>query len=429
MIRILLLPLFLFTVFLLPFCTPTAALALAPEEILVLANMNASSSRGLASYYMEKRQIPKENLVVLFMTDKETCTREDYENKVVPKVRRILAEKPQIRALVTMYGLPLRIAAPEQTHEENKMQNNMVSQKNAVAEQLKNGPAMTRNVRKKKETELSTLKKKIRSFRQSTDKGASFDSELMLVKKENYKLNMWLPNPFFLGWENEPSQIQKSEVLMVSRLDGAAPKIVRRIINDSIEAQNEGLSGTAYFDARWKNPGDKEVSGYALYDRSIHRASTLISKKTHLNVVLNDEQALFQRGESPGAALYCGWYSLGKYIDAFTWQKGSVAFHIASSECTTLKKENSTVWCKKMLDKGVAATIGPVGEPYVQSFPMPELFFDFLAEGYLSLAESYLVSLPFLSWKIVLVGDPLYYVNIKKKTPPDPEPGSAGATQ
>jgi hypothetical protein len=31
----------------------------------------------------------------------------------------------------------------------------------------------------------------------------------------------------------------------------------------------------------------------------------------------------------------------------------------------------------------------------------------------LTLAESYLVSLPYLSWKMVLVGDPLYRVNIK----------------
>ncbi len=66
-----------------------------------------------------------------------------------------------------------------------------------------------------------------------------------------------------------------------------------------------------------------------------------------------------------------------------------------------------------MLDNGIAATVGPVGEPYVQSFPLPEIFFDVLAQGKLTLAESYLVSLPYLSWKQVLVGDPLYRVKIK----------------
>jgi uncharacterized protein (TIGR03790 family) len=90
-----------------------------------------------------------------------------------------------------------------------------------------------------------------------------------------------------------------------------------------------------------------------------------------------------------------------------------VGYHIASSECTTLKNSNSRVWCKKMLDNGIAATIGPVGEPYVQSFPVPEIFFNYLTEGYLTLAEAYLVSLPYLSWKMVLVGDPLYRINLK----------------
>jgi len=34
---------------------------------------------------------------------------------------------------------------------------------------------------------------------------------------------------------------------------------------------------------------------------------------------------------------------------------------MASSECATLKQDNSQVWCKKMLDNSIAKTIGPVG--------------------------------------------------------------------
>jgi uncharacterized protein (TIGR03790 family) len=61
-----------------------------------------------------------------------------------------------------------------------------------------------------------------------------------------------------------------------------------------------------------------------------------------------------------------------------------------------------------MIEEGVAATIGPVEEPYVQAFPLPTLFFPYLVEGKLTLAECYLLSLPHLSWKMVLIGDPLY---------------------
>ena len=61
-----------------------------------------------------------------------------------------------------------------------------------------------------------------------------------------------------------------------------------------------------------------------------------------------------------------------------------------------------------MVEEGVAATVGPVYEPYVQAFPMPDIFFSKLTEGYLTLGEVYLISLPFLSWQMVLIGDPLY---------------------
>jgi len=61
-----------------------------------------------------------------------------------------------------------------------------------------------------------------------------------------------------------------------------------------------------------------------------------------------------------------------------------------------------------MIEEGIAATIGPVAEPYVSAFPIPEIFFNYLVDGYLCLAECYLVSLPYLSWRMVLIGDPLY---------------------
>jgi uncharacterized protein (TIGR03790 family) len=127
-----------------------------------------------------------------------------------------------------------------------------------------------------------------------------------------------------------------------------------------------------------------------------------------MEVRIDEKSELFQPGDCPRAALYSGWYSLGHYVDAFDWVRGAVGFHMASAECSTLKQKDSQVWCKRLLEEGVAATIGPVYEPYIQGFPLPDLFFNTLTEGYLSLGESYLVSLPYLSWQMVLIGDPLY---------------------
>ncbi len=98
------------------FCSQ--AFALDPNEVLVIANLNAAKSKGLADYYMEKRQIPEKNLVSLFMTNRETCSREDYTKKAVPPIRRFLDQNKHIRVIVTMFGVPLRISSPGKTLAE-----------------------------------------------------------------------------------------------------------------------------------------------------------------------------------------------------------------------------------------------------------------------------------------------------------------------
>jgi uncharacterized protein (TIGR03790 family) len=196
--------------------------------------------------------------------------------------------------------------------------------------------------------------------------------------------------------------------MMVGRLDAPTPEIVRRMINDSLQAEAVGLQGNAYFDARWPLRKEKNLHGYPLYDASLHRAAEATKRLGRLAVTLDEQESLMAPGSAPDAALYCGWYSLGKYVDAFEWRPGAIAYHIASVECETLKKMGSQVWCKRLLEDGVAATIGPVAEPYLEAFPLPELFFGFLFDGHYTLAESYFLSLPFLSWQMVLIGDPLY---------------------
>ncbi len=393
------------------FCPQT--FALEPNEVLVIANKNMGKSIRLAQFYMDKRQIPKKNLVLLSITTKETCSRKEYETKAIPPIRKFLHKNKNIRVIVTMFGVPLKIVPPQNIPEEIETLRQYKLQKKAMEAQLTHHETAKSKAPPGKLTQLSNLKKTITEYLRRIDKTASFDSELMLIKKKKYDLNMWIPNPYYLGFRDKKTVLSQSDVLMTSRLDGANETIVKRIINDSIEAEKTGLKGKAYFDARWKNPNKKKVSGYTIYDKSIHEISRILSDNNRIPVVLNDTNELFKKGDSPDTALYCGWYSLSKYIDAFTWQKGSVGYHIASAECTTLRKKNSQVWCKKMLDNGIAATIGPVGEPYVQAFPVPEIFFNYLTEGYLTLAESYLISLPYLSWKMVLIGDPLYRLNLK----------------
>ena len=95
-------------------------------------------------------------------------------------------------------------------------------------------------------------------------------------------------------------------------------------------------------------------------------------------------------------------------MPAFQWQKGAVGYHVASYEARTLKQPASQVWCKRMLEEGVAATLGPVTEPFLHSFPLPDQFFPILMSGKLTLLEVYFATVPQVSWMQILIGDPLY---------------------
>jgi uncharacterized protein (TIGR03790 family) len=399
--------------FLLFFQVP-ACIALEPSEILVLANRNAARSINLAEYYMKNRQIPKANLLKLWVTDKEWCSREEYEKQVIPKVRKYIREKDpdrKIKCILLMYGVPLKINPPEMSPDENRRVEELREEKRRLDETIKRLGGNEQERQKRLRQESDSVQRQIHRV-MKTDQRSSLDSEIALVLKENYDLSGWIPNPFFLGFKDRELLINKSEVLLVSRLDGSSDTIVKRIMDDSIAAENTGLGGSAYFDARWAmpdpKPGNQLKIDSGFYDRSIHAAAELVRKSGRMAVVVNDKPGLFSAGECPDAGLYCGWYSLAKYVDAFTWRPGAVGFHIASSECQTLKSPNSQVWCKRMLEEGAVATIGPTSEPYLQAFTVPEMFFGLLLEGQFTLAECYALSTPFLSWQMVLIGDPLY---------------------
>ncbi len=236
---------------------------------------------------------------------------------------------------------------------------------------------------------------------------ASFDSELSLLHWPDYPLYRWTRNPLHYALDALPA---KWPTLMVSRL--AAPKVeqVRKLIDATLATEKTGLQGKVYLDARgmgYKADQTKRGS-YAQYDQSLRDLAKRLQEHTDLEVVLNDEAKLFQPGDCPDAALYCGWYSHAKYVDAFEWKPGAVGYHMASSEATTLRVVGRQVWCNAMLEDGISATMGPVAEPYLAAFPLPDDFFPLLLTGRYTLVETYYRTKPFNSWQMVLVGDPLY---------------------
>jgi uncharacterized protein (TIGR03790 family) len=237
---------------------------------------------------------------------------------------------------------------------------------------------------------------------------AAVDSELTLILAGPYQEAGWLPNPFNLAYSRLPVIARvRARTLMVGRLDGPTPAIARRLVDDALAVEQTGLKGVFYIDARGLT-GQGGPGSYVWFDQHLVHLAEVVRRFSAMKVVLDRKPAVFPPGSCPNAALYCGWYSLGKYVPAFKWNRGAVGYHVASSEATTLKAPGSTVWCKRMLEAGVAATLGPVAEPYLLSFPLPDQFFPLLMTGKLSLLEVYFLTVTQVSWMQILIGDPLY---------------------
>ena len=390
-----------------PACPAHAALR--PDQLILVANKAVPESLRIAKYYMQKRRVPRQNMVVIETSPKEGIGRAEYEKEIAAPVRSFLLEHDpkgnRFACLVLLYGIPLHVSPPHPSPADEKRIRELRLQLSSLKKKMPAGGGKPPQETKGLKDEIARTEKEI-SRVSNARQGASVDSEIALVMEAKYPLEGWLPNRYYIGFRGRNIDGMPQKVLAVCRLDGPSETTVYRIIDDSLFAEEHGLAGKAYFDARWPDKGGKD-SLYRIYDRAIHHTARIVEKSGRLPVVLDEREALFGPGEAPDAAIYCGWYSLGKYIAAFTWARGAVAFHVASAECTTLKAATSTVWCKRMLDKGVAATLGPVAEPYLQSFPSPEVFFGCLLAGG-ALVESYTVANPFWSWQMVLIGDPLY---------------------
>jgi len=385
-------------------------LALEPKNVFIVSNKNVPASRDVAAHYVAVRKVPKENVVELDLPTGEDISRADYDAKLAGPLREALkAKQESVKVLLTVYGVPLRVGAQQPNAKE--------------AEQLKEIRTKLTEVRK----ELADLEKadpkdmdKIKAAKQAVDTLvkreptlthsetlAAVDSELMLLWVPDYSLDRFYPNPLYRATSGLTKNSTKLAV-MTSRLDGPTPAIAMRLVDDAIEVEKTGLKGKVYVDARgMKYDAKKSGTGYEGYDESYREMAALL-KAGGMEVTLDDKSELFKPGTCPDAALYSGWYSHANFIDSNKFVKGAVAWHLASSEATTLRNDKSKVWCPNLLKAGVAATIGPVAEPYTLGFPKPAEFFGLLATGKYTLVECYAKSVYFASWMGVLVGDPLY---------------------
>ena len=383
-------------------------LALESGEILVIANRQISASKRIAEYYCEKRNIPKKNIIYLALGHKprETIKRDEYEKSLALPIRKRLQRRfpGEIRCLVTTYGIPVKVGSqgpmPGKGRKINELKKLLSKEKQRLEQLKQNSTLDPRQVSiqtKQINQKITQIKGEIGRL-SGHETNASVDSELSMLLVQSYDLYRWQPNMLRgqvpdLGFKT----------LMVSRLDGPDEKIVKGLIDKALTAEKTGLKGNAYIDSR----GIVKKDMYGYFDQSLRDLGAFIRSNTKMPIKTEQTGKLFQPGSCPQTAVYCGWYSVRKYVDAFDFVDGAVGFHIASYEAQKLRDPSSSTWCAAMLRDGITATLGAVDEPYLHSFPQPKEFFAELFRGS-CLVEAYYRTKPFNSWQLVLIGDPLY---------------------
>jgi uncharacterized protein (TIGR03790 family) len=389
---------------LLVFCG--AAFALGPDEILVIANKDVAASGRIARYYCEVRKVPVKNILAISLGAalSDTISRADYERHLAGPIRKeLLTTYPpgKIRCLLTTYGVPIKVGPRGQLigmeGRLNELKDLTTQEKTRLTQLEQNGLAGS--------PEHQQSADRLAQMQLETDRingketNASVDSELSMVLFSFYELYRWQPNML----KNDVMGLD-FRTLMVARLDGPSYTIVKGIVDKAITAEKAGLKGKANIDARGIAHG-RDLPG--LFDQSLLDLAMVIRLRTKMPVKEEQTEKLFEPNSCPQTAIYCGWYSLKKYVDAFDFVDGAIGYHISSFEAVDLRDPNSSQWCPAMLRRGITATLGAVAEPYLGAFPEPRIFFSRLLDGE-CLVEAFYHTQPFNSWQLVLIGDPLY---------------------
>jgi uncharacterized protein (TIGR03790 family) len=281
-------------------------------------------------------------------------------------VNHVVASK--IRYAVLCYGVPLKIASDASLHE-------------TAAERLR--PEFQRN-------------------------DASVDSELAWLPL--VKMDFMLTGPFpnwLYGATNAAMLNPTNGILLVARLDGPTEDIASNLVDKAFQAEQDGLWGRAYFDARGLPRTD---TNYFLGDSWILGAAE-ISRRLGFETVVDDRPETFPADfPMSSIAIYAGWYD-GNVSGPFTLPKvefmpGAIAYHLHSFSAATIRSATAN-WCGPLLAKGATATMGCVNEPYLVFTPNIAFFFQALGNDY-TFGEAAWAAQPALSWQTTVIGDPLY---------------------
>lgn len=349
-----------------------AASADTGENVLLVVNRNSPISQQIGEYYQRRRNVPPRNVCEIDAPPDETISRALYEKYVQRAVWDCLLpipipERDKIRYVATTKGVPLRVFPTD-------------------------------------------------GGRQSD--GAAVDSELTLLPRrmdyEDLPAKGPVSNPFF-GKYLTHFDFSKLRIYLVTRLTGYTFEDVRGAIDRCLQAENRGFFA---FDLSRTNSGDG--------DSWLQSAARALPQ----NRVLVENTPKVLTG-AKGVIGYASWGANDENRQeerlrdvGFEWLPGAIATEFVSTDGRTFDEPppdwRPGPWSNKdeffggspqsltgdLIRQGASGASGHVYEPYLEGTPRPKYLFSAYYEGR-TLAESFYLSIPFLSWMNVVVGDPL----------------------
>jgi len=351
-----------------------------PTSVVILYNTNNAESSKLAFYYAKQRSIPQANIVGLDTPDKGHISRAEYISTIQDPLRRHFSSNTWWKLAKTQDGFTLPV--------ENKKR---------LLVCMYGMPFGIRN---------QTIPKEQSDKMHITQRAnsAAVDSELAVFGIQDPPVQGPLPNKYFKKKSAFSTLKELIPYFMVGRIDGPDLATSKRLIDDAIAIEKQGLWGMCYLDLAFKG------GAYKMGDDWIKNIDKLNWTKGIPTTIDKNKQTYLTNYPMRDVSLYYGWYTgavNGPFLNPdFKFKRGAVAVHLHSFSANDLRNKNAK-WVGPILSKGAAATVGNVYEPYLQMTHHFDILHDRLVEGY-TFIEAATMAVPVLSWQNLAIGDPLY---------------------
>jgi uncharacterized protein (TIGR03790 family) len=338
------------------------------ENVLLVVNQNVPLSRQIADYYRPRRSVPVKNVCTIDVTGDEEIQWKVYEEQIERPIGNCLKTAglvDKVLYIVTTIGVPLKVDGP--------------------------------------------------GSRQLSER-ASVDSELALLysklKGKPYSRTGGIPNPFYMQRDSR-FQHPAFPIYLVTRLAAYDLADIQAMIDRSLKARNRGK-----FVIDLQSEKDEPGNDW------LRTAAMLLPAG---RVVLDETtRPLYNQTAVIG---YASWGSNEHHHTHrrlhFQWLPGAIATEFVSTSARTFQRPPdgwtpSGNWLDRprffagspqgliadLIHDGATGAAGNAYEPFLNACARPDYLFPAYNQGR-NLAESYYISLVYLSWQSVVVGDPL----------------------